>query len=236
MAEWRVQLQGEQFDLQELKEILLGHDPCIIEEGSKFYLTSKAWDKLQEPREVHSQAKDFIQLLENAAYIHFRDTAPLTIGNIVRIDDDGRKHDILIADAGRLTLRGVRLKATAIVGGPKPIESRAEHQVIKVLRASTKNPVVADALRFLRKGDWVNLYKTYEIVQDEVHGKEKIIRRGWLTSQSISRFRQMAQSRQALGDDARHASRKFIPPKKPMSIHEARAIIGDLLLTWIDSL
>jgi hypothetical protein len=63
MAEWRVQLQGDQFDLQEIKEILLGHDPCIIEEGSNFYLTSKAWDKLQEPREVHSQAKDFIQLL-----------------------------------------------------------------------------------------------------------------------------------------------------------------------------
>jgi hypothetical protein len=43
MAEWRVQLQGDQFDLQEIKEILLGHDPCIIEEGSNFYLTSKVW-------------------------------------------------------------------------------------------------------------------------------------------------------------------------------------------------
>src|SRR5262249_19880997 len=117
-----------------------------------------------------------------------------------------------------------------------PFESNGTHQVIKVLRVSTKNPVVADALRFLRKGDWFNLYKTYEIVEDEVHGKREIIRRGWLTSQSISRFKQMAQSREALGAGAKHDSRKFIPPKKPMSIHEARAIIADLLLKWIDSL
>ena len=232
MAEWRVQLQGEQGDLQELKEILLGHDPCIIEEDSNFHLTSKAWNKLGESREVEAQAKDFIQLLENSIYIHSRDTTPLTIGGIVRIDNEGRKHYILHADPGSLTIRG----AKATLAGPRAFESNGTHQVIKVLRVSTKNPVLADALRFLRKGDWLNLYKTYEIVQDEVHGKREIIRRGWLTSQSISRFKQMAQSREALGDDARHASRKFIPPKKPMSIHEARAIIADLLLKWIDSL
>jgi hypothetical protein len=235
MGEWRVQLQGEKFDLQELKETLLGHDPCIIEENSNFYLTSKAWDKLKEPREVHSQAKDFNQLLENAAYIHFRDTAPLTIGNIVRIDDDGRKHDILIADAGHLNLRGLRLKATGTVSGPKPIESRAEHLVIKFLRKS-KNPLVKDALRFYRKGDWVSLYKAYEIVSDAVHGKREIVRRGWIPKESINRFTQTAQSRKALGDDARHASVKFHPPKNPMKIDEAKTIIGDLLLKWIDSL
>jgi|SRR5215510_2088850 len=235
MSEWRVHLQGEQFDLQELKEILICHDPYIIEEDSNFYLTSRAWDKLREPREVDGQAKAFIQLLENAAYLHLRDTAPLTIGSVVRIDDDGRRHHILIAEPGIYTIRGGRVRLTATVGGPEPIEG-PKHQLIKVLRESAKNPLVVEALRFFHKGDWVSLYKVYEIVNDEVYGKGEIIRRGWLTSQSISRFKQMAQSREALGDDARHASRKFIPPKKPMSIHEARAIIGDLFLKWIDSL
>lgn len=234
MAEWHVQLQGEQFDLQELKEILLGHDPCIIEEDSNFYVTSKAWDQLQDSSEVHNQAKSLIQLLDSAAYIHFRDTGPLTIGNIVRIDDDGRKHSFVSVEESVHARDWAR--ATAVGANNQPIESTTEHQIIKVLRVSTHHAVAADALKFLRKGDWVSLYKTYEIVQDEVHGKEEIIRRGWLTSQSISRFKQMAQSRQALGDEARHASRKFIPPKKPMSIHEARAIIADLLLKWIDSL
>jgi hypothetical protein len=232
MAEWRVQLQGEQGDLQELKEILLGHDPCIIEEDSNFHLTSKAWNKLGESREVEAQAKDFIQLLENSIYIHSRDTTPLAIGGIVRIDNEGRKHYIMNAEPGIYTIRGPK----ATLGGPRPFESRAEHQVIKVLRASTKNSVVVDALRFFRKGDWVSLYKVYEIVRDDVGGNPAISDRGWLTKPTRSRFTGTAQSREALGDEARHASRNYRPPKKPMQIREARAIIGDLLLKWIDSL
>jgi hypothetical protein len=237
MAEWRVQLQGE-FDLRELKEILLGHDPRIIEKDSNFYLTSTDWDELQKPREVDTQAKEFIQLLENAAYVHFRDTVPLTIGGIVRIDDEGREHRILIAEYGAYTstVRGARRKATATASGLNPIESRREHPLIKALRMSKKNPAVADALRFLRKGDWVSLYKAYEIVRDAVHGEQPIIRRGWLTEKARKRFTWTAQSREALGDEARHASRMYRPPKEPMSIHEARAIIADLLQQWIDSL
>jgi hypothetical protein len=236
MAQWRVQLQGEQFDLQELKEILLGNDPCILEEDSNFYLTSKAWNKLGESREVHDQAKDFIQLLENAAYLHFRDTAPISIGGMVRIDDDGRRQHILIAEAGRITLRGVRVKATGTVGEPKAIASGPEHQLIKVLRNSPKDPLVKDALKFYRKGDWVSLYKAYEIVNDAVHGKREIVRRGWIPKESINRFTQTAQSRKALGDEARHASVKFDPPKNPMTINEAKTIIGSLLQKWLESL
>jgi len=82
-------LQGEQFDLQELKEILLGHDPSIIQDGGSFYLRSKKWDQLNDAGEIHNRAKEFIQALENAAYLHFRDTAPLTIGGVIKIDDDG---------------------------------------------------------------------------------------------------------------------------------------------------
>jgi hypothetical protein len=45
----------------------------------------------------------------------------------------------------------------------------------------------------------------------------------------------MAQSREALGDEARHASKKYVPPIDPMSIHEAKAIIGDVLQNWINA-
>jgi hypothetical protein len=236
MTQWRVQLQGEQFDLQELKEILLDNDPCIIEEDSNFYLTSKAWDKLGESREVNAQAKAHIQDLENAAYLHHKDTASLGIGSIIRIDDDGKKHHFLIAETGRFTFRVGRVRFKGIARGQaKTVQSRPEHPVIKILRKS-KNPLVKDALRFYRKGDWVNLYKAYEIVNDAVHGKHEMVRRGWVSKESINSFTQTAQSRKALGDDARHASVKFNPPKTPMTINEAKTIIGTLLQRWLESL
>lgn len=236
MAGWRVQLQGNNFDLQELKEILSDHDPTIIQENSDFYLKSKDWDQLEEAKQVRDLAKHVIGLLDNAAYVYFRDTTLITIGHIVRVDDDGRRQNFVFAEA-HLALHS-RLRATATVTGPdgQPVESQQEHSIIRTLRASAKHSSVADALGFLHKGDWIGLYKVYEIVRDEVHGEKEIIRQGWLTRESKNRFTQTAQSRDALGDDARHASRKYKPPQEPMSIHEAKAIIGDLLQKWIDTL
>jgi len=236
MAEWRAQLQGNNLDLQELKVILSDHDPTIIQENSDFYLKSKNWDQLEEAQQVRELASHIIGLLDSAAYIHFRDTAPITIGHIVRVKDDGSKDSFVFAE-GLITLRS-RLRGTATIIGPdgKPVENHQEHPIIKILRVSEKNSSVADALAFLRKSDWISIYKAFEIVRDEVNGKEEIISHGWLTRKNINRFTQTAQSRDALGDDARHASRKYKPPKDPMSIHEAKAIIGDLIQKWIDSL
>jgi hypothetical protein len=52
----------------------------------------------------------------------------------------------------------------------------------------------------------------------------------------LDRFSQMAQSRAGLGDDARHASKKYKPPAKSLSLTEAKNIIGVLLQNWINSL
>ncbi len=239
MAEWRVQLRGNSSDLQELEQIFIDHDPTIVHDDDNFYLKSARWERFREAEaeNIRNEAKKLIELLDRAAYIHFRDAAPIAIDHVVRIGDDGRKKPFVFGEAV-LTLRPARLRATATVTGPdgQSIQNKREHTIIRVLRQLERYPLVADALMFLRKGDWVSLYKAYEIVRDEVHGNENILHHGWLTRKSISRFTQTAQSREALGDDARHASRKYKSPKEPMSIHEARAIIGDLLQKWIDSL
>jgi hypothetical protein len=238
MAQWRVQLHGEQFDLRELQEILLGHDPGIFQDGHNFYLTSKTWDQLPDAGEVHNRAKSFLELLASAAYLHMRDTALLAIDGVLRIETDGHTHHFVFAEAGGLTLRGARVRATAVVTGPdnRPVESRQQHQLIRILEVSTQHPDVRDALRFLRKGDWVSLYKAFELLRDEVQGEQEILRRNWITKESLKRFTQMAQSREGLGDAARHASKKYKPPKKAMSLPEARNTIGNLLQTWINSL
>jgi hypothetical protein len=235
MAEWRVQLQGNNFDLQELKGMLSDHDPTIIQENSDFYLKSKDWDQLEEAKQVRDRAKLFIESLDSAAYVYFMDTAPIMIGRIVRADDDGHRQNFILLE-GHLVGHS-RLRATATVTGPddQPVESQQERSITRTLGAMAKHPSVADALRFFRKGDWISLYKAYEIVRDEV-GEKEIIRQGWLAEKSKSRFTQMAQSREALGDDARHASAKYKPPQEPMSILEAKAIIGDLMQKWINTL
>jgi len=236
MAEWRVQLQGSSLYLQELKAILSDHDPTITQEDNNFYLKLSAWEQLQEAEQIRNQAIHLIQLLDSTAHVFFRNTAPITIGHLVRINDDGQRQYFVFAE-GSLTLEGILLNATATVAESdgQRIEHKQEHPIIRLLRASANDVLVADALRFFRRGDWISLYKAYEIVRDDLHGEQGIIHQGWLTKRSLSRFTQTAQSRDILGDDARHASRKYKPPSDPISLQEAKTMISELVQSWIDS-
>jgi hypothetical protein len=60
-------------------------------------------------------------------------------------------------------------------------------------------------------------------VRDDVNGEKEILSRNWISKPSLKRFTQMAQSREGLGNDARHASKKYKPPAKALSLREAKA-------------
>ena len=153
MTEWLVQLQGDNSDLQALREILSGHDPTIIQENSDFYLKSKGWDQLEKAGQVRDQAKHFIGSLDSAVYVYFKDTAPITIGRVVRVDDDGHRQPFVFLK-GHVAAHS-RARATATVTGPdgQQVEGQQGHSIIRILRASARHSEVADALRFFRKGD-----------------------------------------------------------------------------------
>jgi hypothetical protein len=225
LAQWRVHLQGKQFDLDELREILANNDPTIIQDDSNYYLISAEWNQSHDSTDIHNRAKEFVGLLENAAYLDSNETAPFSVGGTIRIDDDGRKHHFLVAERGDYVMVGERARLI-LTPNNVPVENIEEHSLIKTLRVSMRSAVVSDALRFYRQGDWFGLYKAYELVSDDVGGKREILSRKWISESTLNRFGQMAQSREVLGDDARHASRRFKPPANPMSLPAAKEVIA----------
>jgi hypothetical protein len=88
---------------------------------------------------------------------------------------------------------------------------------------------VADALHFFRIGDWFSLYKTLEIVRDDVGGTGALQRRHWVSKRQLDRFTHTAQCRDALGDAARHATKTIKPPRQPMCIDDATRLIKSLI-------
>jgi hypothetical protein len=92
------------------------------------------------------------------------------------------------------------------------------------------------ALGFLRTGDWYSLYKVLDILE-MAHGGEKAFERlGWASSSELKRFTGTANNSTALGDAARHARADWTPPKRPMSLDEAKSLIRSLLFRWLESL
>src|SRR5262245_12013504 len=103
--------------------------------------------------------------------------------------------------------------------------------VISLVTVAMENVRLLEALRyFAPSGSWANLYKALEVVQDEIGGD--IHRKGWASKRELDRFTQTANSTSAVGRDARHAKRRFTPPKRPMSLEEADELIRNVLMRW----
>lgn len=95
------------------------------------------------------------------------------------------------------------------------------------------NSIATEVFHFYSQPtSWINLYKIYEIIRDDIGDKEII---KILSKNELSRFTGTAQSREQIGDDARHAAKKFIRHPQPMTIKEANELIKKLILEWSEA-
>jgi hypothetical protein len=170
-----------------------------------------------------SWANEILDRLNGAANVIFSDHENVKVGNPLVIDEQG-KHYSLIAGAAKF-----RMRTRAAIKGSDPSSDASLLQ--DMLRISDKNESVQLALHFFNNTTWFNLYKIYEVIRYDVGGGEKL---NALSNKSeLKRFTQIAQSRASLGDQARHASQKYKPPKKEMSLDEASKLIKSLFKNWV---
>ncbi|MCI0518778.1 MAG: hypothetical protein L0Z70_00795 [Chloroflexi bacterium] len=231
MSEWRVELLGDLIDLQLAYGAFSTFDPCIVQDGDKFFLKANEFGVAPDAASVRTRARDLVKIIANAMYLQNRDTRPITTGLIIHIDDDGQQRRFAFME-GKSQGRGVASGTLIDKASTLP----SEHNAIRFFRTASNRGDVADALAYFSQGDWINLYKAYEIIKDDIGNETRLIKLGGVSRSELKRFTQTAQSRDAIGDDARHASKKYQAPIKPMSVYEARALIGNLLQKWIDQL
>lgn len=122
-----------------------------------------------------------------------------------------------------------------VPSGPAPALTPPSMSVANLVTVLLHDQKVLDALDFFAYEDqWaVNLYKVFEIVRDDVGGKNQdLINRQWATDEELDNFRSVHDS-EAIGRQARHAVRKQQSPTSPMSEDEARAFIRGVLEQWL---
>jgi len=97
----------------------------------------------------------------------------------------------------------------------------------------TQDQVVAKALR-LRNADnldWVDLYRLYELIENDVG--RPMHQLGWASRSELDRFARTANSVAAAGDKARHGVERTHPPRKPMTFSHARELIDRIMKAWL---
>ncbi len=224
---WLVLLEVKKSDFDNLSNLLRSSDEFSLIPGNcEYYLTSSRWESLTNESDVYCEATKPLQEISAIARIHFTGFPLLKPDIICVVDEEGKLH------------RRVALSATLRVDSSSfSIQLEGGQDIIPILefeswrKLAEEDEIVKNVFRQITdfEHNWINLFKVYEIVNKDA-GRTKIEQ--W-TNKKIGLFTHTANSQSAIGDDARHGVDKHAPPKEPMSLYEADALIMTLLQKWL---
>jgi len=235
MSEWYVRLEGRKCDLQELSKLFSLPNPIVCEEHGEYILKSRMFSELEDSNEVFDMATHILELVHGVAKLILGDFEAVRADAVWRFDEEGHKRVAMIfSETIAMTARASMTTTAVTANGPIDSE-QSSSESNSWLGAALRHNDMAKALLFMREPNWYNLFKVYEVIRDAIGGKREILKSGWVTKQELSLFCQTAQSWEAVGDAARHAAKKYITPKDPMSLSRATSLITGLLCNWIES-
>jgi hypothetical protein len=226
---WLVLLDVKKSDFDNLSNLLRSSDEfSLMAENGEYYLTSSRWESLTNVSDVYWEATKPLQYISAVARIQFTDFPLLKPDMIYEVDEEGKRH-------GRSALSapinvGSSCSVSIQLEGGQDIIRNLEFE--SWMKLAEEDEIVKNVFRQITdfEHNWINLYKVYEIVNKDA-GKKKI--ELWITKKKISQFTHTANSQSAIGDDARHGVDLNDPPKEPMSLSEADALIMTLLQQWL---
>lgn len=232
--EWIVEVVGESSDLEELSRSLDSAELRLTQEGQSFFLRSMDFNSLKSADDVRNNATEILSLINGAARLALRMRKPLVVGNIVKVNDGGKRR-IFASLSATMSLRGnICVSITRADGTVE--QFRQADPIPSWIEVAQHDKNVAKVLRlFAGTHDWVNLYRIYEVIEDDIGGKHNIESKGWATKKAITLFKHTANSIDVIGDESRHGKKIGEPPPNPMPLSEAKSLIETILHNWFRS-
>ncbi len=216
MSKWMIRLTGDANDLQVLSQHLSSPELSVRkEEDGYFWLSSSKFDLLTDAFLVAAKAGELLGVVSGVAKL---------LGNLNPVEEDA----IIRKEENKPPTQFILLRGV-------PSDERlpmSQAQFARLLSLAEQDQRVADALYFFQKADWYNLYKVWDVINYAVGGSLK--KEKWVNKTDANRFTKTAQSRKAIGDEARHGVDKNDPPKGGyMNIFEAQEFVKGLLYKWV---
>jgi hypothetical protein len=192
---------------------------------NNYVLRWSGFDELKSANEVRDLAPLIMEQL-NAAMEIVHGSRQVRFEGVVEFLADGTRHRTLVAEVGEFEIRS-RAAATGVAIGPNgkelppPPPQRSEVQQWAALAETNKD--LRDALMHYARPGWFELYKSFECLRDWAGGEPSLEAKNWVPPGDFERLRRTANSL------FRHRPGKYEPPKVPMTLKEAREMIGALI-------
>lgn len=222
-SNWGAVIEGHKFDLQDWADALQKpFDPWVEMQDGQFVLRSAAFDELTSDEQVRDHAPAYIERL-NGSFAVSHNAKPLTFGGVVEITPDGQRRITKFAQFAAEGRSHARAVGQAIGPDGKPIvQPPTQSEAQRWCDTAERDEWLDDALIYFAKSDWFDIYKALKCLSERAGGVEKFLALGWESKAEVERLKRTANW-------GRHARRKFAPPPDPMSMKDARELLGRLI-------
>jgi hypothetical protein len=215
---WAVQLTGSTGTLRRWEGLFTDAELAIVEgEGAEgFSLRSTRFDGLPSS-EIQGAAADLVGKM-NSVIAQFGGAEPVSVGQCLAIFADGTRGKHVFMDfTGPIDI--------ALTSETITFDEAEKAQVLSWLRLAEHEDYVADALRFLHRGTWFDVYFACEVLGYDCGDQHKLMQRQWAKQCELELVRQNAN----LYRHARPTSR----PSRLLSLSEARGLLEGAIRAWL---
>jgi hypothetical protein len=189
IVSWAIQLTGYAGALQRCKQIFTDPGAALIEsekgegEDEEFSLRSRRFDGLTSG-EILGVAADLVDTLNNIV-ARFGGATPIRLGVAMAIFSDGTRAKPVVVD----TPVSIEIVTRP---GMIPLNEADKTQVLQWFKLAENDDNVADALRFLNRGTWPDIYFAYEVMKCAYGGEHKLLATPWAKQHELSLVKQNA--------------------------------------------
>jgi hypothetical protein len=232
--EWKVWLEGHEFELKTLAELFYSGSVRVVADGDSHYITADQFTEHNTALTVWAQAECLLDRANGVARMYAPSCHLVRLSGAVT-QPDGKKNVFLEAHSAEIRAEALAAKTTTGGVAETPVAPGPAY-----VEMAEQDPDAADVLKLLALPehlDWVTLYKIYEIIRSNVGGNQSLAQRDLGTASNLDAFSVSANRPDVSGDGARHARVPGDrPPKRTMTLKEARDFVSQLAHAWMHSL
>lgn len=232
--EWKVRLEGKERGLETVAESF-NDDPEVFRDDENFFLWSGRFEDLEDSNEIRSRAEEVVRTIRNLGVRDSLNIEDLQASHVYKINEDGTEQVFVRTEPATIGISAGSVRVTTIdEDGNKEVHQPAD-RTYELTKLALEDEKVEELVNLLDQGDeWVNLYRIYEFIQSNIDGEDNIVERDWWSSSEKDLFKQTANSRDAIGDDARHAGKNIPAPEDPLNHSDAKSLIDSLVQNWLE--
>ena len=225
---WLVQLTGESGTLERLAQLVRTPYLAVEEIDGRHYVSSSEFAGITDPGQVEQQAARLLEAANGALRVYDPSYFPFVDIACAVQQTPGKPLPIVVRpEPAILTISVLPPSVT----GATPVKPTIQDRIGDRVALAAKEPDVELAFRYLESPTlhFSELYKVGEIIKRRAGGTEAAVgHRRWATTAEFKRFMQTA-------NNYRHAAGgpHLLPPKKPMTLTEARRFACRLVDEWL---